>query len=87
MKDFYPKPYERDSYKEPSRALQALIIQARDMLPPEKRNNTIEICRQLDELAYNKYQGKNYTNQLSRMGIERSMDYIAKIQWFLIHEK
>lgn len=85
--DFYPKPYDRESYKEPSRALHALITQAREMLPKEKQNNIYEICRQLDELAYNKYQGKNYTNQLKRMGVLTTGDYLAKIQWYLVNER
>lgn len=78
--------YEREGFKKPSQALQTLIEEARQRLPKEDRYNTILICKQLDALAYEKYPGDNYFNQLKRMGVERTFDYLAKIEWYLTNK-
>ena len=84
--ELQPIIYEREGFKKPSQALQALIAEARQKLPKEDRYNTILICRELDNIAFKKYTGDNYINQLKRMGIETTYDYLAKIEWVLTHK-
>lgn len=84
--ELHPVIYEREGFKKPSQALQTLIEEARQKLPKEDRYNTILICRELDDIAFKKYRGDNYINQLKRMGIESTYDYLAKIEWVLTHK-
>lgn len=82
----YPRLYDRPGYCKPSKATITLIKAAIERLNGYDRYNIYSICKEVDKLAEEKYTGKNYVNQLQRMGITRSGHYLGKIEWYLINE-
>lgn len=69
----------------PSAALKKMIAEARDRLEEagENRNDPYLVVRELNEIAFKKYTGDNYFNQLKRMGIESTYDYLNYVEYVL----
>lgn len=71
--------------KKPSKALQDIIQQARENLEVEGLDDEdcYLIVREVNKLAFKKYVGDNYFNQLKRMGITSTVDYLNYVAWVL----
>ncbi len=75
---------ERQTRK-PSVAFNKLIKDAQDRLEAAglDRKDRYLIVRELDDIAFKKYVGDNYHNQLKRMGIHHTTDYLAYVEYVL----
>lgn len=75
---------ERKTAK-PTLTLNKIIKECRDKLEAEglDRHNPYLIVREIEDIAFKKYRGDNYLNQLKRMGIESTHDYLAYVEYVL----
>lgn len=80
----WDKGEERQTRK-PSVALNKLIKEAQDKVEAAglDRKDRYLIVRELDDIAFKKYVGDNYHNQLKRMGIHHTTDYLAYVEYVL----
>lgn len=80
----WDKGEERQTRK-PSITLNKLIKEAQDKVEAAglDRKDRYLIVKELDNMAFNKYVGDNYHNQLKRMGIHRTTDYLAYVEYVL----
>lgn len=83
----WDKGEERQTRK-PSVALNKLIKEAQDKVEAAglDRKDRYLIVRELDDVAFKKYVGDNYHNHLKRMGIDRTTDYLAYVEYVLERE-
>ena len=75
---------ERKTAK-PTATLNKMIKECRDKLEAEgfDGSNPYLIVREIEGMAFKKYRGDNYLNQLKRMGIESTHDYLAYVEYVL----
>lgn len=75
---------EREAIK-PTKGLKLLINEARVLLENEGLDHydIYAIAREVEKIAYNRYSGDNYANQLKRMGIASTLDLIVRIRYEL----
>lgn len=75
---------ERKTAK-PTATLNKIIKECRDKLEAEgfDGSNPYLIVREIEGMAFKKYRGDNYLNQLKRMGIESTHDYLAYVEYVL----
>lgn len=78
------KKVERPTRK-PSATLSKLIKEAQERLEAAGLDSKDRylIVRELDDIAFHKYVGDNYHNQLKRMGIQHATDYLAYVEYVL----
>ena len=71
--------------RKPSATLSKLIKEAQDKLEAAGLDSKDRylIVRELDYIAFHKYVGDNYHNQLKRMGIQHATDYLAYVEYVL----
>ena len=71
--------------RKPSATLNKLIKEAQDKLEAAGLDSKDRylIVRELDDIAFHKYVGDNYHNQLKRMGIQHATDYLAYVEYVL----
>ena len=71
--------------RKPSATLNKLIKEAQEKVEAAGLDSKDRylIVRELDDIAFHKYVGDNYHNQLKRMGIQHATDYLAYVEYVL----